>query len=141
MERSFDATVVTKNRQRLLAHDGGRALFDEVVWASDGEGLLSDEHFTMGGTLIEAAASPGTAGPWRDRRRTTIRTTRRWTSAGNAAATRPTPAPRIPRRACCARGKARKVALVAAMRKLLTILNAVMRDQITWRMEPLSTGI
>jgi len=57
MERSFDATVFTKNRQRLLAHDAGRALFDEVVWAADGEGLLSDEHFSVDGTLIEAAAS------------------------------------------------------------------------------------
>jgi transposase len=44
MERSFDATVFTKNRQHLLAHDVGRPLFDEVVWAADGEGLLSDVH-------------------------------------------------------------------------------------------------
>ena len=58
MERSFDATVFTKNRQRLLAHDAGRALFDEVVWAADEEGLLSDEHFSVDGTLIEAAAKP-----------------------------------------------------------------------------------
>ena len=57
MERSFDATVFTKNRPRLLAHDAGRALFDEVVWAADAEGLLSDEHFSVDGTLIEAAAS------------------------------------------------------------------------------------
>ena len=57
MERSFDATVFTKNRQHLMDHDVGRALFDEVVWAADGEGLLSDEHFSVDGTLIEAAAS------------------------------------------------------------------------------------
>ena len=57
MERSFDATVFTKNRQRLMENDMGRALFDEVVWAADGEGLLSDEHFSVDGTLIEAAAS------------------------------------------------------------------------------------
>ena len=31
MEPSFDATVFTKNRQRLINHDVGRALFDEVV--------------------------------------------------------------------------------------------------------------
>ncbi len=37
MERSFGATVFTKNRPRLLAHDAGRALFDEVVWAADEE--------------------------------------------------------------------------------------------------------
>ena len=57
MEHSFDATVFTQNRQRLLAHDAGRALCDEVVWAADGEGLLSDEHVSVDGTLIEAAAS------------------------------------------------------------------------------------
>ena len=57
MERSFDATVFTKNRQRLLAHDAGRALFDEVVWTANEEGLLSDEHFSVDGTLIEAASS------------------------------------------------------------------------------------
>ena len=47
MERSFSATVFTKNRQRLMDHDVGLALFDEVVWAVDGEGLLSYEHFSM----------------------------------------------------------------------------------------------
>ncbi len=30
----------------LLAHGVGHALFDEVVWAADAEGLLSDEHFS-----------------------------------------------------------------------------------------------
>ena len=44
MERSFDAMVFTKNRRCLMDHDVGRALFDEVVWAADREGLLSDEH-------------------------------------------------------------------------------------------------
>ena len=57
MERSFDATVFTRNRLRLLAHDAGRSLFDEVVWTADGEGLLLDEHVSVDGTLIEAAAS------------------------------------------------------------------------------------
>jgi len=31
MERSFDPTVFTKNRQRLLEHKIGQALFHEVV--------------------------------------------------------------------------------------------------------------
>ena len=35
-----------------------------------------------------------------------------------------------------ARGKPKKVALVAAMHKLLTFLNAVMRDQIPWQIPP-----
>ena len=57
MERSFDPTVFTKNRQRLLEHRTGQALLDEVVLEADRRGLLSDEHFSVDGTLIEAAAS------------------------------------------------------------------------------------
>ena len=57
IEPSFDPTTFTKNRKRLLEHHVGQALFDEVVMAADRHGLLSDEHFTVDGTLIEAAAS------------------------------------------------------------------------------------
>ena len=57
VEPSFDPTTFTKNRERLLKHRVGQALFDEVVLEADRKGLLSDEHFTVDGTLIEAAAS------------------------------------------------------------------------------------
>ena len=57
MECSFDPTVFTKNRKRLLEHRVGQGLFDEVVWEADRRGLLSDEHFSVDGTLIEAMAS------------------------------------------------------------------------------------
>ncbi len=57
VEPSFDATTFTKNRERLLEHRVGQALFNEVVLEADRRGLLSDEHFTVDGTLIEAAAS------------------------------------------------------------------------------------
>src|SRR5215207_7589196 len=57
IEPSFDPTVFTKNRQRLLAHEVGQQPFDEVVGRAHARGLLSDEHFTVDGTLIEAAAS------------------------------------------------------------------------------------
>jgi transposase len=57
VEPSFDATTFTKNRERLLKHRVGQALFDEVVLEADRRGLLSDEHFTVDGTLIEAVAS------------------------------------------------------------------------------------
>ena len=57
MERSFDPTVFTKNRKRLLEQRVGQALFDEVVWEADRRGLLSDERFSVDGTLIEAVAS------------------------------------------------------------------------------------
>ena len=57
VEPSFDPTTFTKNRERLLQHRVGQTLFDEVVLEADRQGLLSDEHFTVDGTLIEAAAS------------------------------------------------------------------------------------
>src|SRR3954469_5710474 len=57
IEPSFDPTVFTKNRERLLKHEVGQQLFDEVVGRAHARGLLSDEHFTVDGTLIEAAAS------------------------------------------------------------------------------------
>jgi transposase len=57
MEPGFDATTFTKNRQRLLEHWVGQALFDEVVAEAHERGLLSDEHFSVDGTLIQAAAS------------------------------------------------------------------------------------
>ena len=41
----------------MLEHRVGQALFDEVVWEADRRGLLSDEHFSVDGTLIEAVAS------------------------------------------------------------------------------------
>jgi IS5 family transposase len=57
MEPSFDPTSFTKNRTRLLRHRVGQHLFDEVVAQAHARDLLSDEHFTVDGTLIEAAAS------------------------------------------------------------------------------------
>jgi transposase len=57
LEPSFDPSTFSKNRERLLEHDVGRQFFDEVVGLAHERGLLSDEHFTVDGTLIEAAAS------------------------------------------------------------------------------------
>src|SRR6185436_13599425 len=57
IEPSFDPTVFTKNRARLLEHAVAQRFFDEVVRQAAGLGLLSDQHFTVDGTLIEAAAS------------------------------------------------------------------------------------
>ena len=57
MEPSFDATAFTKNRRRLLRHKVGRKLFEEVACDTDRCGLMSDERFSVGVTLIEAAAS------------------------------------------------------------------------------------
>jgi transposase len=53
----WDATTFSKNRDRLLDGDIATAFFGEVLAAIDAEGLLSDEHFTVDGTLLEAWAS------------------------------------------------------------------------------------
>jgi transposase len=53
----WDATTFTKNRDRLLAGDIADAFFAEVLAAIKADGLLSDEHFMVDGTLLEAWAS------------------------------------------------------------------------------------
>jgi transposase len=52
----WDATVYTKNRDRLLHSDVAQAFFERVLSQAQASGLLSDEHFTVDGTLIEAWA-------------------------------------------------------------------------------------
>ena len=56
-ERSFDHSVFSKNRDRLLEHEVSRMFFDGVVEAAHEADLLSDEHFTVDGTLVDAWAS------------------------------------------------------------------------------------
>jgi len=56
-DASFDATTFTKNRDRLLAADVARLFFEGVVSVAKDRGLISAEHFTVDGTLIEAWAS------------------------------------------------------------------------------------
>jgi transposase len=50
-------TTFTKNRDRLLAGDIAAAFFDAILIHADSARLLSDEHFTVDGTLLEAWAS------------------------------------------------------------------------------------
>ena len=52
----WDVTVFTKNRERLLAGGVASALFAEVLAQARSRALLSSEHFTVDGTLIEAWA-------------------------------------------------------------------------------------
>ena len=52
----WDVTVFTKNRDRLLKGDVAEAFFGAVLAQARERGLLSDEHFTVDGTLIEAWA-------------------------------------------------------------------------------------
>lgn len=56
-EASFDATSFTKNRERLLAHEVSMKFFDAVVGQARKQDLLSDDHFTVDGTMIDAWAS------------------------------------------------------------------------------------
>jgi hypothetical protein len=53
----WDATVFTKNRDRLLDGDIAAAFFAEVLAQAEAAGLVSDEHFSVDGTLLEAWAS------------------------------------------------------------------------------------
>ena len=53
----WSPTTFSKNRDRLLASDIASAFFDAVRRQADEAGLLSDEHFTVDGTLLDAWAS------------------------------------------------------------------------------------
>ena len=81
-EKVFDASTFSQNQQRLLAHEVADRFFTEVVNLAREQGWVSDEHFSVDGTLIEGWASmksfrpksesegggggPGTGNPWMD---------------------------------------------------------------------------
>ena len=52
----WDATTFTKNRDRLLEGEIAQAFFEEVLAQARAKHLLSNEHFTVDGTLIKAWA-------------------------------------------------------------------------------------
>ena len=56
-EAAFDHSTFTKNRDRLLGHDVAGQFFAAVVEEARSLGLMSSEHFSVDGTLIEAWAS------------------------------------------------------------------------------------
>ena len=65
----WDATTFTKNRDRLLDADVAKEFLVRVVAQARAQGLTSDEHFTVDGTLLEAWASlksfqPKEEQPW-----------------------------------------------------------------------------
>src|SRR5271165_5274347 len=53
----WDATVFTKNRDRLLEAEVAKEFLACVVAQAQAKGLTSDEHFSVDGTLLEAWAS------------------------------------------------------------------------------------
>jgi transposase len=56
-EAVWDHSTFSQNRDRLLTEALTRDFFSRVVAVAEGYGLLSDEHFSVDGTLIEAWAS------------------------------------------------------------------------------------
>ncbi len=56
-DESFVPTVFTHNRNRLIAHDVAGEFFRAVIEQARAAHLMSSEHFTVDGTLIEAVAS------------------------------------------------------------------------------------
>jgi transposase len=76
-EAAFDASSFSQNQQRLIRHEVADLFFHEVVELARTQNWVSNEHFTVDGTLIEAWASiksfkpkdgprsgPGAGNPW-----------------------------------------------------------------------------
>jgi transposase len=56
----WDPTTFTKNRDRLLQADVAKEFLARVVAQAGAQGLTSDEHFSVDGTLMEAWAGAKT---------------------------------------------------------------------------------
>jgi transposase len=56
-EPTFDASSFSRNRDRLLDHDVAAKFFAAVIEQARAAHLMSQDHFTVDGTLIEAMAS------------------------------------------------------------------------------------
>jgi transposase len=54
---AFNPASFSNNRERLLEHEVSRRFFDAVVSEARRRNLLSDDHFTVDGTLLDAWAS------------------------------------------------------------------------------------
>ena len=75
-EPAFDASTFSQNRERLIRHRVGEEFLAAVVREARKQRLLSDDHFSVDGTLIEAWASirsfrrkddpPGDSNGWND---------------------------------------------------------------------------
>ena len=56
-DEPWDHSTFSKNRDRLIEHDAGTVLFEEVLAQARVKGLLSALHFSVDGTLVRAWAS------------------------------------------------------------------------------------
>jgi transposase len=57
MDEAFDASTFSKNKARLLEHQVAREFLGKVLEEARHRHLLSEDHFTVDGTLLEAWAS------------------------------------------------------------------------------------
>ena len=95
----WNSSVFSKNRERLIAAEASQQLLLAVVEEARGAGLLSEEHFTVDGTLIQAGPAGAASRP-----RTTRRSGGRERGAASCCATR-THRPPIRRRGYIARAR------------------------------------
>ena len=54
LDQAFDPSTLSKNMTRLLEHQVSQQFFGAVLAQAKGQKLLSEEHFTVDGTLLEA---------------------------------------------------------------------------------------
>lgn len=57
VDEPFDASSFSRNRERLLAHEVAHRFLQSIVALAEKHGLMSSEHFSVDGTLIQAWAS------------------------------------------------------------------------------------
>jgi len=106
----WDHSVFSKNRDRLLEHAVVEAFFRQVMVLADAKGLLSREHFSVDGTLIQAWAKPQAFGPRMEAMIKRLRARgamRRPTGVASRAPTTRTRAAPIRTRGCFARAPTR----------------------------------
>jgi transposase len=56
-DKPFDSSTFSKNRERLIEHEVGKEFLSAVVELAKGEKLISGDHFTVDGTLIDSWGS------------------------------------------------------------------------------------
>ena len=67
-ETTFDHSTFSQNQSRLLRHKVADLFFAEVVWLAKNRGWVSDQHFSVDATLIEAWTSLKSFKPKKDDR-------------------------------------------------------------------------
>src|SRR5208282_3484707 len=106
----WDVTVFTKNRERLLVGEVAQGFFNAVLDQAGAQDLLSNEHFTVDGTLIEAWPDTRVSSARETTRkpRPMILVTRAWTFMVSDAPTPLINRPPILRHGWPAKGRAKR---------------------------------